>query len=123
MAGATTISFTTSNRGKPLLVYSGFIYRLKKTTKSVKYWVCHSEGCLANVHTNLNDHFRKANGLHHHVPAPERIELRDLRKKVKERVLTESDSVPKIYEEELARSNLSSVALTLAPAAIEASAL
>ena len=104
-----------------MLVYSGFIYRLKKCTKSVKYWSCNSDGCLANIHTSLNDHFRKTNGHHYHVPAPEQIELRDLKSKVKERVLTESNAVPKIYEEELARCHLSSVALTLAPAALEAS--
>jgi hypothetical protein len=36
-------------------------------------------------------------------------------------VEVETTSVPKIYDEELARSNLSSVALTLAPIPAEAS--
>jgi hypothetical protein len=57
------------------------------------------------------------------MPAPERIEIRDLKNKVKDRVQDETTSVPKIYEEELARSNLSSVALTLAPVTVEASKL
>lgn len=106
-----------------MLVYSGYVYRLKKSTIKVKYWVCQSETCAAKVHTNINDHFIKANGHHRHMPAPERIELRDMKNRVKERVQDETVSVPKIYEEELARSNLSSVALTLAPLTVEASKL
>jgi hypothetical protein len=123
MADATTVSFTTSNRGKRLLIYSGYVYRLKKSTMKVKYSVCQSTGCAANVHTNASDHFIKANGNHGHLPAPERIEHRELKNKVKERVQTETASIPIIYEEELARSNLSSVALTLAPVTVEASKL
>ncbi|CAF2946742.1 unnamed protein product, partial [Rotaria sp. Silwood2] len=76
--------------------------------------------CSANVHTNQNDHFLKANGHHHHMPSPEQIELRNLKQKVKDRVQVETNSVPKIYEKELARSNLSPTALILAPVATEA---
>ncbi|CAF2534418.1 unnamed protein product [Rotaria sp. Silwood2] len=119
MADSTIISFTTSNRGKRMLVYSGYVYRLKRPTVKVKYCVWQSNGCAASVHTNTNDDFIKANGHHRHMPAPERIELRDLKNKVKDRVQGETTSVPKIYEEELARSNLSSVALTLAPLTVE----
>ncbi|CAF1349619.1 unnamed protein product [Rotaria sordida] len=117
MTDSTSISFTTSNRGKPLLIYSGYIFRLKKSTVKVKYWTCHSDGCVANVHTDKNDRFIKSNGQHHHIPEPEQIELRNLKRKAKERVKTETSSISKIYEEELARSNLSSTALTLASTA------
>ncbi|CAF1023652.1 unnamed protein product [Rotaria sordida] len=120
MTDSTILSFTTSNRGKPMLIYSGYVYRLKKSTKKVKYWVCQSNSCAANVHTNANDQFIKANGRHQHLPAPERIELRDLKHTVKKRVENETTSVPKIYEEELARSNLSAAALILAPLAPDA---
>ncbi|CAF3061800.1 unnamed protein product, partial [Rotaria sp. Silwood2] len=98
-----------------MLIYSGYVYRLKKSTKNVKYWVCQSNNCAANVHTNANDELIQSNGQHRHLPALERIELRDLKNKVKERVESETTSVPKIYEEELAHSNLSSAALILAP--------
>ncbi|CAF2967609.1 unnamed protein product [Rotaria sp. Silwood2] len=117
MTDSTSISFTTSNRGKRLLIYSGYIFRLKKSTMKVKYWACHSDGCVANVHTDKNDHFIKSNGQHHHMPEPKQIELRNLKRKVKERVKTETSSIPQIYKEELARSNLSSTALTLASTA------
>ena len=52
------------------------------------------------------------------------INLLKLKKnKVKKRVANETTSVLKLYEEELARSNLSSAALTLAPLSIDASKL
>ena len=60
---------------------------------------------------------------HQHLPAPERIELRDLKNKVKKRVVNETTSVLKLYEEELAHCNLSSAALTLVPLSIDASKL
>ncbi|CAF0947334.1 unnamed protein product [Rotaria sordida] len=85
----------------------------------VKYWTCHSDGCVANVHRDKNDHFIKSNGQHHHIPEPEQIELRNLKGKVKERLKTETSSITKIYEEELARSNLSSTTLTIAFTAAE----
>ena len=121
MADSATLSFTTSNRGKRMAVYKGYVYRLKKSTTKVKYWICQTNGCTAYVHTNTQDNFIKAIGRHQHLPAPERIELRDLKNNAKDRVQSEATSVPKIYEEELARSNLTSVALTLAPCANEAS--
>jgi hypothetical protein len=121
MADPSPISFTTSNLGKPMLVYSGYIYRLKKWSEKVKYWSCKLNGCTANVHTNAKDHFIKAGGDHHHLPSPEQIELRNLKKKIKDRVQVETTSISKIYEEELTRSNLSSVVLTLAPIPAEAS--
>jgi hypothetical protein len=121
MSDSTTISFTTSNRGKPLLIHSGYLFRLKKSTIKVKYWACNSTGCAAGVHTNTNNDFLKSVGNHGHIPTPEQIELRDLKKKVKDRVQLETASIPKIYQEELARANLSALALTLAPSVNEAS--
>jgi hypothetical protein len=123
MDDATILSFTTSNHGKTMLIYAGYVYRLKKSTKKVKYWICQSNSCAANVHTNVDNQFIKANGQHRHLPAPERIEVRDLKNKVKKRVEDETTSVPKIYEEELARSNLSSTALVFAPLSFDASKL
>ena len=121
MTDTSPISFTASNRSKPLVIYSGYDYRLKSSTEKVKYWTCISKRCTANVHTKTNDQFIKAAGEHHHLPSPEQIELRNLKKEVKDRVQLETTSVPKIYDEELARSNPSSVALTLAPIPAEAS--
>ena len=121
MADSTTISFTKSNRGKPMLVRLGYVYRLKKSTTKVKYWVCQSASCTAGIHTDKNDEFIKPTGQHRHLSTPEHVELRDLKINVKNRIQDETVSVPKVYVEELARSNLSSTALTLAPSSVEAS--
>ena len=104
-----------------MVIYEGYVYRLKKSTNKVKYWSGQSNGCAANVHTDVNDQFIKVNGQHGHLPAPERNELCELKNKVKERVVAETTSVPQIYEEELKRSNMSSVALVLAPFTADAS--
>ena len=104
-----------------MLIYSGYVYRLKKSTVKVNYWSCSSNGCAAVVHTNVNNVFIKNNGQHQHLPVPEHIEVRDFKWKVKQRVVNETATVPKIYEEELASANLSSVALIIAPSPADAS--
>lgn len=104
-----------------MLIRLGYVYRLKKTTTKVKYWICQSPSCTAGIHTDKDDVFIKSTGEHQHLSTPEHIELRDLKNKMKSRIDDETTSVPKIYVEELARSNLSSVALTLAPSIVEAS--
>ena len=63
----------------------------------------------------------KSTGQHAHFSAPEHVELRDLKNKVKNRVQDKTVSVPKIYTEELARSHLSSTDLTLVPSKVAAS--
>ena len=83
MAESARISFTTSNRGKLMLIYLGSVYRLKKSMDKVKYWAFQTNSCSANVHTDTNEQFIKANGQHQHLPAPERMELRDLKNKMK----------------------------------------
>ena len=55
-----------------------------------------------------------------HLPDPERIELLGFKQKVKNRVMNESTPIARIYDQELAAGNLSSVALALAPMAREA---
>lgn len=88
MSSSTALFFTTLSRGKPLLGHTGDVFRSKKSTTKVKYWACLSCGFTASVHTNANDEFIKANGGHRHMPAPEQVAIRDLKKKVKERVLS-----------------------------------
>lgn len=104
-----------------MLVRLGYVYRLKKTTAKVKYWICQSSSCTAGIHTDKNDEFINSTGEHRHLSTPEHIELRDLKNNVKSRIEDETLSIPQVYVEELARSNLSSTALTLAPLTVEAS--
>ena len=61
---ASTMSFITSNKGKPLLARDSYIYYVSKTTATVKYWRCEDRSCNAGVHTNNKDVFIKTVGIH-----------------------------------------------------------
>jgi hypothetical protein len=53
--------------------------------------------------------------------SPEQIEIQTFTKKIKDRVQTETDTVPKIYQDEFARPNCFQTLLALASVAIDAS--
>jgi FLYWCH zinc finger domain len=119
---STIVEFVTSNKGKPLLVYDGYIFKKNKSTEKVTYWICQHGACNATVHTDSNDQYLKSRGNHEtHLPSPEQIELRNFRDIVKKRTAEETIAIGMIYEEELARANLSQTALAIAPSANEAS--
>jgi hypothetical protein len=120
----TSIEFITSNKGKPLLVLDSYVYQLNKSTAKVKYWSCEVKGCFAAVHTDSNNQFLKKRGEHEaHLPSPESIEVRKLKKLVKDRVTQETTPIGQIFEDELVKSQLSQTALVVAPTAEEASKL
>jgi hypothetical protein len=116
------ISFITSNKNKRLLVIDGYVYQKNKSTVKVNYWVCEEKMCYAGVHLSHKDLFLKyTEAGHTHMPIPERLEVRNMLAKVKARVNKETTAIGQIYNEELAKANLSVVALALAPTAKEAS--
>ena len=49
------LSFIRSQKGKPLLVSDGHVFKLNKTTTTTKYWKCAVNDCSAKIHTDLND--------------------------------------------------------------------
>jgi hypothetical protein len=57
------------------------------------------------------------------MPTPERLEVRKVMANIKNRVNCENTTIGHIYNEEIARANLSASALALAPSANEASKL
>lgn len=118
----TSIEFISSNKGKPLLVLDMYVYQLNKSTTKKKYWKCEVKYCPATVHTNINDQFvRKGDQEHTHLSSPEHVQIRQLKGRVKDRVTHENIPIGKIYDDELARSQLSQSALAVAPTAEEAS--
>ncbi|CAF3128721.1 unnamed protein product, partial [Rotaria sp. Silwood2] len=78
------ISFIQSQKGKPLLVLDKYIFKLNKTTKTVKYWICTLIKCSAKVHTNLYDELIKIIGEHCHRPEKETIDVREFRARAKQ---------------------------------------
>ena len=111
-----THSFITSQKGKQLLVIEDYVYQRTKTTKNVTYWMCQYKGCLGLAHTNSNNNeLIEQKGDHYHLPIPEKIEVRKMWNTVKERVKVEKMTPSgQIYEDQMARSNLSKTALAIA---------
>ncbi len=121
---STSISFITSNKGKSLLVYDGYLYKMNKSTVKVKYWTCQERTCSASVHIDSNDQFIKSQGNHDsHLPSPEEIEWRVFKNRVKKRVLQESNPIDLIYDQELAHANFSQSGLAFSLSSQEASML
>ncbi|CAF3867561.1 unnamed protein product [Rotaria sordida] len=114
------LKFSTTSKGKQLLIYDGYMYNLIKDRGCVKYWRCQERSCSAIIHTNKNDHLKTRSGNHNHVPTPERIELIQFKYEVKRRVLEESTPIARIYDQQLAAAQLTLPALSIAPTSREA---
>jgi uncharacterized protein Usg len=59
------------------------------------------------VHTDLKDEYLSITGDHDHVAQPDVLETKALKEKMKNRILTETTSITKIYDEELTKVHLS----------------
>ena len=121
MSESTTISFSHLVSWQTYLRLLGVSFLIKKSAIKVKYWAWNSTGCAASVRTNTRNDFLKTTGDRRYMSISEQIELRELKKKLKSRVQSGTASIPRIYQEELARINRSSFASTLATSANEAS--
>ncbi|CAF1192349.1 unnamed protein product [Rotaria magnacalcarata] len=106
---------TEQLRGKPLLVADDYTFKLNKTTTSTKYWICTINGCAAKVHTDLNNGLMKTVGYHSHLPEKEKLEVRELREKIKQRAINETTPIPRIYDEECTKAMLSNTAIAILP--------
>ncbi|CAF1379461.1 unnamed protein product [Rotaria magnacalcarata] len=114
-AKSPAISFMNSNKGKPLLVADEYTFKLNKTTTTTKYWICTINGCAAKVHTDSTNLLMKTVGNHNHLPEKEKIEVREVREKIKQRAINETTPIPRIYDEECAKAMLSTTAIAILP--------
>ena len=116
------ITFSQSNKGTRVIICDGFVYHLNKSCPKVKYWRCENCLCSAVLHTDANDQFKALKGDHSsHLSSPAHIEILNFNANVKERVTTEATPIPRIYDEELTKAQLSQTALCIAPLAQDAS--
>ncbi|CAM4966397.1 unnamed protein product [Rotaria socialis] len=123
MSTVPSLSFSTSNKRKPILICDGFIFQLNRTRPKLKYWRCKDRTCSAYIHTNHKNQYVGKSGDHNvHLPVPEQVEVAMFKEKVKERVVKETTAIGKIYDKEMASLNLSDGALGLTPLADEAKA-
>jgi len=118
---SSSVSFIQSQKGKPMLVLNNYIFKLNKTTASTKYWICTFDKCLVKVHTNTKDELIKIVGEHCHLQESETIDTRAFREKVKQRVIDETTPIPRIYDEECAKTTLSTAAIAILPSEREIS--
>ena len=116
ITNANSLEYSTTTKGKRLLLFGGYVYTLNKDRGQVKYWRCRDRSCGAFVRTDGNDNYKAHFGIHDgHLPSPEQIKILKFKKQVKERVIKEKAPIAHIYEQELANANLSQISLALAP--------
>ncbi|CAF4091569.1 unnamed protein product, partial [Rotaria sordida] len=75
--------------------------------------MCSERGCGVYIHTSVTDELLSISGDHNHSANPDQIEVKLLRDKMKERILAETTSITKIYDEEIAKANLSKSATAI----------
>ena len=119
MLPENSVSFLTTNKGKPMLLLNQFMSKCNKTTPTKKYWVCSEKGCGVSVHTTLNDELLLTTGDHEHVARPDILETKTLREKMKNRILNETTSITKIYDDEISNASLSDEGTALFPTVAE----
>ncbi|CAF3334910.1 unnamed protein product [Rotaria socialis] len=99
----SVISFLTSNKGKPLLVYNNHLFRRNKIVPLKKYWVCNTRGSNVFVHTSTRKEFLSINGNHNHASEPHVL---DVKKEIKQASLSHEATAAVLSVIEF-RSNMS----------------
>ncbi|CAF4108796.1 unnamed protein product [Rotaria sp. Silwood2] len=113
------VSFATSNKGKPMIIHNNRFFKCNKTTESKKYWVCTEKECSVYIHTTITNEFICVRGDHNHSSNPDQVTVKLLRDKMKERILAETTSITKIYDEEIVKANVSKGAIAIIPTIVE----
>ncbi|CAF0970596.1 unnamed protein product [Rotaria sordida] len=110
------INFIISNKGQPLLVMNQYVYKCNKKTSIKKYWTCIVKNCNIYVHTDINNNYLFGGKSEHgHSPNPEFIEVKKTREQIKQRVINEQTPIGKIYDEEMSKTVMNSVAIAIFP--------
>ncbi|CAF5116728.1 unnamed protein product, partial [Rotaria sp. Silwood1] len=81
--------------------------------------MCSERECGVYIHTSVTDELLSISGDHNHSANPDQIEVKLLRDKMKERILAETMSITKIYDEEIVKANLSKAATAIIPTVVE----
>ncbi len=102
-----------------MIIYENYLFKLNRETESKKYWLCNKRGCGIHLHTSLNNEMICITGKHKYDANPDQITTKLLRDKMKERILDETTSITKIYDEEIARANLSKAAASIMPTILQ----
>lgn len=110
------LTFTKSNKGQPLIVLNGYLYKCNKKNSNKKYWICSHNECKKSIHTNLNDVYIRGDlNPHDHEPNPDLISAREVRIKIKERAVLENIPISMIYEQEVANPSINATTVAVLP--------
>jgi hypothetical protein len=115
----SAISFTKSNKGKPIIIHENHLFKCNKTTASKKYWLCVEKECGVYIHISVTNELICITGGHNHSVNPDQLATKLLRDKMKERILAETTSITKIYDEEIVKANLCKGATAIMPTIVE----
>ena len=63
------------------------------------------------MHTNTRNEFLSINGSHNHASEPHLLNVKQVKSKMKQRILNETTSPTKIYDEEIKKTSLSDEAI------------
>ena len=116
-------SYIKSNKNKSLLVVvDDYVFQQSgKATEATTYWACQYKDCSAVAHTTTGPGaLKKQKNAHCHPSIPEKIEIRQLMNKVKSRIASATTAIGQIYDQEMAKTNLSTGALIMVVTALEA---
>lgn len=111
----TSLSIIYSNKGSSQLGLDRFVFKLNKRTETKIYWKCTQMNCPTHIHTDINNNFLSINDEHDHLPDSEDFTVKKFRAVLKERVMNETVSIQKIYDEEIAKAKFTSDVLASVP--------
>lgn len=114
------LTFTKSNKGQPLIVLNGYLYKCNKKTSDKKYWICNYVECRQSIHTDLNNVYIRGDlNPHDHEPNPDLISAKEVRIKIKERAVQENIPISLIYEQEIANPSVNATTIAVLPTSEE----
>ena len=76
-------------------------------------------GCCVYIHSTLTDELVLITDTHNHSADPDQLAAKFLRDKMKERILAETTSITRIYDEEIVKAKLSKAATAIMPTITE----
>ena len=84
------MEFTTTQRGKPMLIFNGYMYAKQIEKKTNIRWRCvlHNKGCKGTLTTDLQNQNPEPKAEHNHAPDISSVEVMKCRASMKIRVST-----------------------------------
>ena len=92
----STLTISTTEKQKPLLIRNGFSYTIDESTEKKTYWKCEYSRtikCKGRVHTDLNHTTTLTDASeHNHPPSAVKSEVRLFQEKIRSRAVASKES-------------------------------